>query len=279
MKPLLCCCLVVCVIFSCRQQPIPHARYSLSGKGQTTLVFVHGWCINRSYWQAQEEKFRSDYQIVTIDLAGHDEDTTANSLQRIEAYADDVVHLVESLGLERIVLIGHSMAGDINLHVYEKIPQRVVGFIGIDNFHELGKEYTAEENKQTEEVLALMQNDFVTIVRQYAEASLFAPQTDSSVRARVLYDITKARKDIAVAELRSLAVQNVEERRIAPKLTIPLMLIHSDRSPINEEYLKKYCGKGYRIRSVHGSGHYPMIEVPDEFNSRLAETLREIEGK
>jgi pimeloyl-ACP methyl ester carboxylesterase len=40
--------------------------YEVHGEGQPTLVFVHGWCCNRSHWQRQVQHFASDFQVVGL---------------------------------------------------------------------------------------------------------------------------------------------------------------------------------------------------------------------
>ena len=45
--------------------------YDVRGSGERTLVFVHCWSCDRSYWQRQVEEFTDVYRVVTIDLAGH----------------------------------------------------------------------------------------------------------------------------------------------------------------------------------------------------------------
>jgi len=40
------------------------------GKGDTTLLFVHGWCINKTYWLEQVAQFKEKYRVVAIDLPG-----------------------------------------------------------------------------------------------------------------------------------------------------------------------------------------------------------------
>ena len=42
----------------------------MHGDGKFTLLFVHGWCIDQSYWSNQVAAFNSNYKIVTIDLPG-----------------------------------------------------------------------------------------------------------------------------------------------------------------------------------------------------------------
>ena len=36
----------------------------------TTLLFVHGWCINKEYWKEQSAYFCDNYKVVTLDLPG-----------------------------------------------------------------------------------------------------------------------------------------------------------------------------------------------------------------
>ena len=46
-------------------------HYEVHGEGEPALVFIHGWSCDRSYWRAQVEYFAKQYQVITIDLAGH----------------------------------------------------------------------------------------------------------------------------------------------------------------------------------------------------------------
>jgi hypothetical protein len=50
----------------------------------------------------------------------------------------------------------------------------------------------------------------------------------------------------------------------------------SDYTPTNEDSLRKYCKARYSIKTIHGTGHYPMIEKPGEFNMLLDETIEDI---
>ena len=47
--------------------------YEVRGAGKPALVFVHGWCCERTYWEEQLPQFADKYKIVAIDLAGHGE--------------------------------------------------------------------------------------------------------------------------------------------------------------------------------------------------------------
>src|SRR4051794_17516577 len=43
------------------------------GKGDTALIFLHGWCGDREYWKNQVDEFARDYRVITLDQAGHGE--------------------------------------------------------------------------------------------------------------------------------------------------------------------------------------------------------------
>jgi pimeloyl-ACP methyl ester carboxylesterase len=42
--------------------------YEVRGEGHPALVFIHGWCCNRRYWDEQAEYFGKQFKVVTVDL-------------------------------------------------------------------------------------------------------------------------------------------------------------------------------------------------------------------
>lgn len=246
--------------------------YELTGKGNTTLVFVHGWCINSDYWKQQVNVLKDSFQVLTLDLRGHGKSDTA-ALMTIEQYADDIVTLVNKLNLDSIILIGHSMSGNINLHVYNKIPGKVRGFIGIDNLQEVGHEPSAEEAEQLKAFFTAFRNDYKNMARQYTNQYLFPPTADSAVKERVIQDIATANPGFAISTLESLAGEYKAEQQLLPKMKVPVLLIVAENSLKDESSVKKYCGSGYRYWIIKNSGHYPMIEQPDRFNFLLKEAI------
>src|SRR5215207_9678852 len=77
-----------------------------------TLVFVHGWAGERAYWEHQVAFFSDRYRVVALDLAGHGESGLGRTDWDLPAFGDDVVAVVDAVGIQRAVLVGHSMGGD-----------------------------------------------------------------------------------------------------------------------------------------------------------------------
>src|ERR1700732_2344279 len=140
-KIILCLCLLglsACKNSSADKEMIPvenagvNISYLLTGNSDTAIVLMHGWCINKEYWKAQQAYLGNKYKIVSLDLAGHGQSGKNRTHWTVEEYAGDVIALIRTLKLEKVILVGHSMSGDIMLQVATEIPEKIIGLIGID---------------------------------------------------------------------------------------------------------------------------------------------------
>jgi sigma-B regulation protein RsbQ len=250
--------------------------YSLSGKGEIALVFIHGAFIDKSYWQSQVEYFSKNYQVVTIDLAGHGKSGNNRNDWSIQALGEDIVAVINALNLSNIILTGHSLGGDVILEAANKIPDSVIGFVGVDNFKNAGTAMPPEIQKQIDQALFLMQSDFAGIAEDFARQSLITPFTDQLIRERIMKDYKNFNPQIGISLLKSSFAYYERERELLQKLSIKLHLINIDYFPTNEALLKLYAHAGYEIFRLKGTCHYPMIENPDAFNHILEEIIFKI---
>ncbi|KOV96618.1 MULTISPECIES: alpha/beta fold hydrolase [unclassified Streptomyces] len=88
------------------------------------LVFVHGWTANRHRWDHQTAHFSARRRVIRLDLRGHGESSGAG-VPTIAHLARDVVALLDHLGVERCVPVGHSMGGMIAQTIALAHPARV----------------------------------------------------------------------------------------------------------------------------------------------------------
>ena len=79
-------------------------HYSVTGKGEPALVFIHCGGCNRNVWENQVAEFSKTNRVVTIDLPGHGESGLERKKWSIEGYGDDVKTVVTKLKLKRVVL-------------------------------------------------------------------------------------------------------------------------------------------------------------------------------
>ena len=253
--------------------------YNQHGNGDTTLLFVHGWCINKEYWNEQSKYFSDKYKVVTLDLPGFGRSDKKRNEWSFEKYTDDINEFIKVEKLKNVILIGHSMSGDILLLMDTKYPGSVIGIVGVDNLKKPGVKLSEEENKEIEGFFAMMDSSFSETVEMYTKQNLFPPSADTSIVNRVIKDFKGNDPVIAIKVLRSLIDVSQKERDMMQQLTHTLYLVNSDTDTTHIDSLKNYCKASAEVVYVHGTGHYPMIEKPAEFNAALEKVIRMIGKK
>lgn len=251
--------------------------YIEKGSGSTTLLFLHGWGINSSYWEDQLEYFSKNYRVVAFDLPGFGRSRSERTEWTRKNYAQDVIDMIEKLQLKNVILIGHSMSGNVILEAALKGHKEIIGVIGIDNYKDIDVAYTPEQIEEITAMFMAMTSDYKNAVPNFAAAMLFNPDTTSdAVRKRVIDDLVNSDEKVSIAAMYDMIDYfKIESQRLS-ELNYKLYLVNSDFGPTNAAGLEKYCKKSYDVNYIHATGHYPMVEKPEEFNIKLEETIHKI---
>lgn len=249
--------------------------YTDTGTGDTTLLFVHGWCINKTYWEKQVAYFGKRYRVVTIDLPGFGKSGRNRKDWSTAAYGQDIKNVIAQLKLKNVILIGHSMAGDIILQGAVDAPQNVLALVGVDNFKSVGiaSKDSVKDKKEYDEAIGAMKKNFKAVAFDWFNKQLFYKTTPKSIRDRVLNDVAHSDSTIAIAAL--AWDSNFSESNELMKLKKKLYLINSDYVPNDTTGLVKKKIP-YKLFIVHDTGHFPMIEKPEDFNRQLDNVIADI---
>ena len=95
-------------------------------------LFVHGAGMNHSVWAPIVQQLAAiDGNLIAVDLPGHGR-STGDAITSIEGMADWLIDLVDTLGLDRVNLVGHSMGSLVALDCAARYPQRIraLGLVG-----------------------------------------------------------------------------------------------------------------------------------------------------
>ncbi|HEY8034510.1 MAG TPA: alpha/beta hydrolase [Methylobacter sp.] len=237
-------------------------HFTMRGNGDTTLVFVHCWSCDSSYWQAQMDYFATDYQVVAIDLAGHGQSGMARKDYTISAFADDVEHVIDSLDLKKVVLVGHSMGGSIIIETALRIPERITKLVAVDSFET--KFQWPTENKIAE-ILAPFKTDFYKTTYQMVK-SMFSPTADPVIVQHIANDMASAPPEVGISALTNIFqwIQNDYQNK---KSQLKAPLIHINAAQTNQPSATE------KIIVVQNVGHFIPQEAPDRFNAALRQAL------
>jgi sigma-B regulation protein RsbQ len=99
---------------------------NVTGSGDRAIVFAHGFGCDQAMWAPVARNFERDFRVVLFDYVGHGQsDLGAYSAERyssLSGYADDVVEIGRTLGLEHAVFVGHSVSALIGALATLKAP-------------------------------------------------------------------------------------------------------------------------------------------------------------
>ena len=105
--------------------------YKVEGTGLPVLL-IHGFPLSSALFAHQQAAFSSTYKVITIDLPGFGNSTTATSKQTDAHYATELFALLDQLGVQKATIGGHSMGGQVTLEMYRQQPQRFRAMILFD---------------------------------------------------------------------------------------------------------------------------------------------------
>ncbi|WP_298651145.1 alpha/beta hydrolase [uncultured Proteiniphilum sp.] len=245
-------------------------HYKETGKGDIAIVFVHGWLGNVNWWNDQQIYFRDRYNIVQIDLGGHGKSDKSRQNWTSKQYADDIKAVIGQIGSSEIILVGHSMSGAYVLEATINSPE-IKAIILVDTLKDLEEVITYEEADQF--ILTHYRKDFKATVKNILPQYLFAETTPISIKERLQNEFLQNESDLAVQTIEPLYKMDIQET--AKSIQVPVRAINSDATPTNIENNRKYL-KDYDYTIITGTGHYPMLEKPDEFNRILENLISEL---
>jgi pimeloyl-ACP methyl ester carboxylesterase len=243
-------------------------HFEVQAGGAPPLVFVHGWSCDRSYWRHQIDHFAGEHEVVAIDLAGHGESGSGRPVWTVPAFGGDVAAVIEKLELRDLVLIGHSLGGDVIVDVALALPDRVAGLVWVDTYSTLGGSRTSAE---IDEFVQPFRDDFATAARAFVRG-MFVPGSDPELVEWVVADMSGAPPEIAVGVMEHAVANDDAILAALPELQAPIAAINPDYRPNDVEALKRH---GVKAVLMPGVGHFLMMEDPDTFNRLLGETIED----
>ncbi len=107
-------------------------HYVQWGKLGPPLICVHGITANAFWFQALADNLAVDHRVFAYDLRGRGDSDKPESGYSIPLHAGDLAELIDELGLDRPVIVGHSLGALIALHFATHYPQKLSKLVLVD---------------------------------------------------------------------------------------------------------------------------------------------------
>jgi pimeloyl-ACP methyl ester carboxylesterase len=117
----------------------PSISFIDAGNGPKTIVLVHGLASNAGFWRYAIPELSKNYRVIAVDLPGYGKSGKGAYPYSMTWYANQIKKLADELKLDKFILVGHSMGGQIGIHFALKYPDRLEKLVlaspaGIEEF-------------------------------------------------------------------------------------------------------------------------------------------------
>jgi pimeloyl-ACP methyl ester carboxylesterase len=259
------------------------------GAGPNTLVFVHGLGANLKAWQKNVDSLSRDYRCIALDLPGYGKSSQGDYPYGMAFFANQLRAFLEVLDLKNVVLVGHSMGGQIALTAALQDTARLkksvlIAPAGIETFTEAEKAwfqavYTPEVVKNTSP--EQIRRNFVINFFQWPEDAEFMYQDRLFLRETAEWDAWCRMVPQCVAAMLNEPVFDRLGQINLPTLIlfgendylIPNKILHKDQSTQQIAQLAQSKIPGSRLKMLQQCGHFVQWEQAALTNSAIREFL------
>ncbi len=131
------------------------SAYEISGPvDAAVLVLVHGLGLNRHVWNGYVSRFAQRYRVVSYDLYGHGESASPPEKPSLTTFSEQLLGLLDELGIEQCSIIGFSLGGMINRRFAMDHPERLRAMAILNSPHERGDDAQKQVEKRATDSVA-----------------------------------------------------------------------------------------------------------------------------
>ena len=246
--------------------------YNDYGSG-TCIFFLHGYLEDAGVWDEFVPLFSGRFRVIAMDIPGHGLSGCWGREHGMQELSDAVKLVMDHEGLEKVILVGHSMGGYVVLEFASRYPGLLYGYV---LFHSSCFPDTIEKKKNRDREISLIlcgrkrQIINVNIPKAFADSNL------DRLESQVLrcQEIAHQSEDEGVIALLNGMKMRSDHSRTLGDGSLPLMLIGGEKDNyIPMEVFEKLVQMAPHasILRLKESGHMGFIEEPELSSKALIE--------
>jgi pimeloyl-ACP methyl ester carboxylesterase len=248
-------------------------HYESYGSGNLAVVFIHGWTCDLTFWREQAPLYESRRSLL-IDLPGHGESDKPHVPYPMEFFARSIEAVMLDAGVDRAVLVGHSLGGPIAYTFLRLFPEKVKAMVLADaevTAPLAGEAYRkAQQARYTQNIRifsgAAGRNNFTSRIE-----SMFSVQTAPALRDQIRSKMLATPEHVRVAAISSPS--QLDPPKPGETYGLPVLAIQSSPGIDARSPAMKRIFPNLQVEKWEGHGHFLMMEDPERFNRSLERFL------
>ena len=241
------------------------------GQEDPTLLFLHYWGGSSRTWDLVTNKLKTDFRCIAYDHRGWGESDKPETGYSVHDLANDAEALVQTLGLMRYVLIGHSMGGKVAQLLAAKRPGGLEALILIAPAPPTPMNVPEAQRKQM--IQAYQYRDAVKFL---IKNILTAVPLSDQIRQQIVEDTLKG----GIAAKHAWPEEGMLEdiSREAADISVPTLVLAGENDQVEKiDSLERDLVPNIpaaRMTVIPETGHLSPLEVPDKIASEIRAFLR-----
>jgi len=231
------------------------------------IVFIHGWTCDTSSWTEQVPAFEKEYCVITLDLPGHGQSNSPKDGNfSMDLFARAVEAVRAEAGAEEIVLVGHSMGVMVIRQYALTFPDRVAGLVAVDGPLDVRSFYASLQMDQPPAMTIEMRENMIR--------GMFVPEMSIALQEKIMSTMLGTPEATAKGAAAAMFDPSI---RTADVIHAPTLAVVAGTTQVPDTESMKEIFPNFEATQIAGTGHFLMMEKPDEFNRLLKTFLDSIE--
>ena len=235
--------------------------YVSAGKGERSLIFLHGWRSSKEAWMPIAEHIEQcGYRILFIDFPGFGASEAPNKPYNLHDYAETVRAFAEKLDIKIAAVIGHSFGARVAIKLAEEHPHLLEKLVLV-----------ASGGKRA---------SFLTIKSFAAKLAkpFFIPRFMAPLRKK-MYGIMGADDYLVTTELQTTFANIIHENldALLPRIHIKTLVVWGDKDEMAPLEYGRHMAQllpNAQLEIINGAGHYCFSEKSEKFIDLILKFLK-----
>jgi 3-oxoadipate enol-lactonase len=254
-------------------------HYTLEGSEASPVITLsHSLATDSSMWEPQMEKLLRSHRVLRYDTRGHGETDASEGPYSLDMLAEDVLGLLQALGIKKTFFMGISMGGMIGQVLALKAPSMLSGLILCDTSSRIPEEAKPLWDERIEVVQKKgMETQVEVTIERWLTPRFRKEHPDVVEKVVAMIRLTNPRGYIGCAH--AIRALDLTDRLSAVKVPTLIVVGENDPgTPVSASQAIHERIKGSELAILKSAAHLSNVEQAEAFNTAVLNFLRKIQA-
>lgn len=250
-----------------------YIHYTRTGGSTLPIILLHGLTANGICWTALARALEGDYDVIMPDARGHGKSSVPEYGYRYEDQANDILGLIQALGLPSPVLIGHSMGGMTATLVAGRNPKLLRGLILADPSFLSPK----VQREVRDSDVADQHRQFLNMSLDEVVANVRTKHPDRP--SELIELIAQARLQTSMSAFDVLTPPTPDYMQLVSSIDVPTLVVIGENGVVSPTVaVELQCANPkFQVEKIPKAGHGVHYDQPERFAAVVRSFLRSID--